>query len=165
VRLRVKRWTIIPTKILLLATDSSEDAQLTAKAAADLSKRMGAQLHVSRVWRPLPHYTYPGFASEEYHSPYEEGARKLLAEQMERIETAAGVVAEAHLVAGQPADATIDLVEKVGVDTVMGSRGLGPVRRLVMGGVSEEIIHCANRPVLGRAKRRKDVAAETGGRR
>lgn len=139
---------MLPSKILL-ATDGSEDAEFAARAAVDLSRRTGAQLHVSHAWRPLPHYAYPSFAPAEYHPPYEEGARRLLAEQVERIEEAGGVVAEAHVVAGRPADEIIDLAEKVGADLiVVGSRGLGSVRRLVVGSVSEEIVHHADRPVL-----------------
>jgi nucleotide-binding universal stress UspA family protein len=139
---------ILPTKILL-ATDGSKDAALATRAAVDLSQRAGAELHGVYAWRPMPHYAYPSPVPEKYHPPYEEGARKLLAEQVERIEEAGGVVAEAHLVSGRPADAIIDLAEKVGTDLiVVGSRGLGAIRRLVVGSVSEEIVHYANRPVL-----------------
>jgi nucleotide-binding universal stress UspA family protein len=37
-----------PTKILL-ATDGSDDAELAAEAAVDLSKKTGGQLHVCHV--------------------------------------------------------------------------------------------------------------------
>jgi nucleotide-binding universal stress UspA family protein len=142
------RMSIFPTKILL-ATDGSKDAELAAKAAVDLSTRTGAQLHVVHAWRPLPHYAYPSLTPEEYHPPFEEGARKLLDEQLEHIDEAGGVVAGSHLVAGRPADAILDLAEKVEVDLiVVGSRGLGPLRRLVVGSVSGEIVHHADLPVL-----------------
>ena len=47
--------SIFPTNILL-ATDGSEDAEFAARVAVDLTKRTGAELHVSHAWRPLPHY-------------------------------------------------------------------------------------------------------------
>jgi nucleotide-binding universal stress UspA family protein len=43
---------IFPTKILL-ATDGSEDAQLAAGTAVDLSKKLGSELHVVYV-EPMP---------------------------------------------------------------------------------------------------------------
>lgn len=148
-RKRRERMTeALPSKILL-ATDGSKDAELAAKAAVELSKRTGAQLHVLHAWRPLPHYAYPSITPEEYHSPYEEGARKLLAEQLEQIDEAGGVVAGAHLVTGRAADAIIDLAERLAADLIVaGSRGLGPLRRIVLGSVSAEIVHHANLPVL-----------------
>lgn len=140
--------SIFPTNILL-ATDGSQDAQLAAKAAVELSKPTGAQLHVAHAWRPPAHLAYPSLTSEGYDPPHERGARKLLAEQLERIEEAGGVVEEAHLVMGRAADAIIDLAERLEADLiVVGSRGLGPVRRLVVGSVSGEVVHHADLPVL-----------------
>ena len=43
----------LPEKILL-ATDGSEDAKLAAQAAADLSDKMGAELHVIHAWQYVP---------------------------------------------------------------------------------------------------------------
>ena len=42
-----------PTKILL-ATDGSEDADLAARAAIDLSEKGGSELHVVHVWHDVP---------------------------------------------------------------------------------------------------------------
>jgi nucleotide-binding universal stress UspA family protein len=140
--------TIFPTKILL-ATDGSEDAELAARVAADLTKRTAAELHLSHAWRPLPYYAYPSLVPEEYHPPYKEGAKKLLDEQVGRIERAGGTVAESHLVTGRPAEAIIELGEEIDAGLiVVGSRGHGPVGRLVMGSVSEGVVHHAHCPVL-----------------
>ena len=140
--------SIVPTKILL-ATDGSEDAELAARAAMDLSKRSGAELHVVHAWRPLPHFAYPSLVPDPYHPPYEEGASRILREQVRRIEEAGGVVAKAHLPMGRPADAILDLGQRIGADMiVVGSRGLGPVKRLLVGSVSEGVVHHAKCPVL-----------------
>jgi nucleotide-binding universal stress UspA family protein len=75
-------------KTILLATDGSEGAELAATAAIDLSKRMGAKLHAAHAWVPLAHFAHPGLVPERYHPPYEEGARRILDEQLGRVEQA-----------------------------------------------------------------------------
>jgi nucleotide-binding universal stress UspA family protein len=137
------------TKKILLATDGSEDAQLAAIAAMDLANRTGAQLHVVHAWRALPHYAYPSLVPERYQPPYEDGARKILKEQVERIEEAGSRVAKAHLVMGREADVILDLGKQIGAGLILvGSRGLGQVKRLLMGSVSENIVHHAKCPIL-----------------
>jgi nucleotide-binding universal stress UspA family protein len=136
-------------KKILLASDGSKDAELAAKAAMDLSKKTGAELHVVHAWRPLPHYAFPSLVPERYQPPYEEGARKILEAQVGRIEQAGITVSKAHLVTGRPADAILDHAERIGAGLiVVGSRGLGPVKRLLVGSVSESIVHHAKCPVL-----------------
>jgi nucleotide-binding universal stress UspA family protein len=114
------------TKKILLATDGSEDAQLASIAAMDLANRTGAQLHVVHAWRALPHYAYRSLVPERYQSPHEEGAHKILKEQVERIEEAGSRVTKAHLVMGREADVILDLAEQIGAGLiVVGSRGAG----------------------------------------
>jgi nucleotide-binding universal stress UspA family protein len=134
---------------ILLATDGSEGAEHAARAAIDLSKRTGAKLHAAHAWVPPPHFAHPGLVPERHHPPYEEGARRILDEQLGRIEKAGDPVSEAHLVEGRPADAILDLAERICADLiVVGSRGLGSVKRLLVGSVSLGIVHHADRPVL-----------------
>jgi nucleotide-binding universal stress UspA family protein len=131
----------LPEKILL-ATDGSEDAKLAARAAADLSGKTAAELHVIHAWQYVPH---PALDSEHY----EEGAARLLKEQTELVASAGATVTEAHLTMASPVDAIIGLSEEIGADlVVVGSRGRGPVERLLLGSVSEGVVHHATRPVL-----------------
>jgi nucleotide-binding universal stress UspA family protein len=134
---------------ILLATDGSEDGGLAARVAIDLSKRTGAKLHVAHAWVPLPHFAHPSLVSGRYHPAYEEGARRILDEQLGRIEQAGGTVSEAHLVEGRPADAILDLAERIDAGLiVVGSRGLGPVKRILVESVSLGVVHHADRPIL-----------------
>jgi nucleotide-binding universal stress UspA family protein len=127
---------------VLLATDGSEDSRLAARAAADLSDNAGADLHIVHAWQSVPH---PVIDSDYY----EAGARRLLKEQTEFVSGSGGTVSEAHLVMGAPVEALLDLGEELGADLiVMGSRGHGPLARLILGSVSEGVVHHASCPVL-----------------
>lgn len=133
-----------PTKILL-ATDGSEDAALAAQAAVDLSNKAGSELHVVHVWHDVPTPHFHSFVRAEL----EREAREVLNKQVEIIKGAGGVVAKAHLRRGRTIDEILDLSEEVEAGLlVLGSRGLGGVKRVLMGSVSEGIVHHAERPVL-----------------
>src|SRR5215204_4576701 len=130
-----------PAKILL-ATDGSEDAALAARAAADLSEKAGSELHLVHVLPRFPRYAYPGVTPQVY-------SRVLLEEQVKGIGARGARVAESHTRRGPIADEILDLAEELGADLiVVGSRGLGPVRGLLLGSVSGGIVHGATSPVL-----------------
>ena len=133
--------SVFPTEVLL-ATDGSEDAKLAARAAASLSGKAGAELHVAHAWQALPHPAIdPKYLEEE--------ARRLLEEETGLLADAGSAVREAHLVMAPPVDAILDLSEEIGADLiVVGSRGRGPLGRLLLGSVSEGVVHHATRPVL-----------------
>ena len=133
-----------PTKILL-ATDGSEDATLAERAAIDLSQKGGSELHVVHVWHdvPTPH------ARSFVRAQLRREAQEILDKQVEKIEGAGGTVAKAHLREGRTIDEILDLSEELQVGLlIVGSRGLGGVKRILMGSVSEGIVHHARRPVL-----------------
>ena len=129
-------------KSILLATDGSEDARMAARAAANLSEKARAELHILHAWQIVPHpFIDPG--------DYEEEARRTLEEETRLVSDAGGIVGEAHLVMGTPVDAILDLGEELGADLiVVGSRGHGALGRLVLGSVSEGVVHHSTHPVL-----------------
>ena len=139
----------LPSRILL-ASDGSEDADLAALAATELSGKIGAELHLVHAWRdPTPPVATsrvqpglpPGWQERE--------AQELLTAQVGRIEEMGGTVAEAHLRNGPAVDEILDLGEELGVDLIVtGSRGLGTLGRLLMGSVSDGVAHHATRSVL-----------------
>ena len=58
-------------------------------------------------------------------------------------------VSGVHAVAGRPDTEIVRVAEEVGAGlVVLGSRGLGPVRRAVMGSVSLSVVHHAHSSVL-----------------
>jgi nucleotide-binding universal stress UspA family protein len=144
--------SIFPTKILL-ATDGSQEARQAAQAAAELSKDTGSEVHITYVL-PSPrelrgHHTYSKEVMKSVLEQAEGDAQSFIEEQAEQIRTSGGKVAETHLRAGEPDKEIVRLSEELGAGTiVMGSRGLGAVRRALMGGVSESVVRHAHCPVF-----------------
>ena len=136
---------LFPTSILL-ATDGSPDAALAASSAVELSTNTGSELHVVHVGEFLP--TYLAFTEEE-PAELRRKAREVLETQTGRIEEGGGTVAEAHLRLGRPAEEIINLAEEIDAGlVVVGSRGLGALRRAVLGSVSENVVRYAPCPVF-----------------
>ena len=134
---------------ILLATDGSEDAALAGRVAVDLSSKTGSLLHVAHAWQAEVRRAYEVTLPVTLTQWCEKEAQELLAREVERIGQAGGEVAEAHLVMGRPMDAILDLCSELDpVLLIVGSRGLGPVRRVVVGSVSEGLVHHATSPVL-----------------
>jgi nucleotide-binding universal stress UspA family protein len=141
--------TIRPNTIVF-ATDGSDGASVAARAAADLARKTGSELHVAHAWRHhLRGLGYPTVAWTDYSYLDEREARRVLDTQVDALEAAGDLSTEPHLLQGTPVDAILDLCEELRPGLlVMGSRGLGPVGRLVVGSVSEGVVHHARCPVL-----------------
>jgi nucleotide-binding universal stress UspA family protein len=151
---RMIKVSYFPTKILL-ATDASKDAQKAAQMASDIANTSGSELHVLHVGNTKDFHIAPG--AEQTFSPHtgsygeiREKAEKTLEEAVRQVEEAGGTVAQAHLRMGDPDEEILrfcDEQEGYGL-LVMGSRGLGPIRRRLMGSVSESVVRHAHCPVL-----------------
>ena len=143
--------SIFPTRILL-ATDGSEEAELAALRAVELAKNTDSELHVVHVGVvPIFLKSYPGTLGYygKLYEQIEEVSRELLRKQSWRVKAAGGTVAGTHLRMGQVDLEIVALAEELGADLiVMGSRGLGGVRRALMGSVSDSVVRHAHCPVL-----------------
>jgi nucleotide-binding universal stress UspA family protein len=147
--------SIVPTKILV-ATDGSTDADLAVGVAVDLSERTAAELHVVHAQRkpqalPLarPGLAYPPLEAISSPDTCKREAQRLLEEQVGMVRDAGGNVAGAHIRDGRPADEIAALAGELEAGlVVVGSRGAGPVKRLVAGSVSEGVVSLAPCPVL-----------------
>ena len=136
---------LFPTRILL-ATDGSPDAEAAARTAVELAGSTGSELHVVHVGEFLP--TYLAFTEEE-PAELRRRAREILDAGVRRTEDEGGSVADAHLRLGRPAEEVINLAEEIGAGlVVVGSRGVGALRRSVLGSVSENVVRYAPCPVF-----------------
>src|SRR5687767_5496767 len=143
--------SIFPTRILL-ATDASEEADLAALRAVELADATDSELHVVHVGVvPIFLRSYPGTLGYygKLYEQIEEMSKELLRKQSLWVKAAGGTVAGSHLRLGQVALEIVALAEELGVGLiVMGSRGLGGVRRALMGSVSDSVVRHAHCPVL-----------------
>jgi nucleotide-binding universal stress UspA family protein len=146
----VARWKPVafPAKILL-ATDGSEEATLATQTATDLGERTGSELHVVHVGEIPPTHYPDRYGYRALYKEDEREARQLLEAQIEKMKAAGATVAQAHLRIGRADEEVVVLAEELGVDLIaMGSRGLGGVRRALMGSVSDSVVRHAHCPVL-----------------
>ena len=156
--------SIFPTKILL-ATDSSEEAELALSTAIDLANSTNSQLHVVTVgpWNPDPSYaSHEASLRWETYEQASEAIRKeaqeILDNQVRKIEEGGGTVQEAHLRRGRKDEEIVRVAEEIGAGlVVMGSRGLGGIRRALMGSVSDGVMRHAHCPVMV-VRKEKDQA-------
>ena len=151
--------SIFPTKILL-ATDGSEDAALATSTVIDLCIQTDSELHVVTVAHvEYPEYDIPeaGDLLTDLHRSLEREAQELLDGQVKKIEEAGGTVTKAYLRSGRRDREIIALADEIDSGLiVMGSRGLGGVRRALMGSVSDSVVRHAHCPVMVVRKERSD---------
>jgi nucleotide-binding universal stress UspA family protein len=104
---------------------------------------------VGREYRPpydIPEY---GKLLEEAFQRLEQEAQEVLDGQVKKIEETGATVEMAHRRMGRPAQEIVALADEIGAGLiVMGSRGLGGVRRALMGSVSDSVVRHAHCPVL-----------------
>lgn len=142
---------IFPTKILL-ATDGSREAILAARTAVDLADKTDSELHVGFILRTqdASEYGSMGFNIEKAHEEeIKQMGQRLLDEQVRKVEEVGGTLAGAHFRMARPDEGIFAVGEDIGTGLiVLGSRGLGGVKRALMGSVSDSVVRHAHCPVL-----------------
>jgi nucleotide-binding universal stress UspA family protein len=134
---------------ILLAVDGSEEASAATRTAVDLADRTDSELHVVHVGelKPVYHPERRGYLAR--YEELQEEARRLLEEQVDEINSAGRSVSRAHLRIGRPDEEIVGLAEEIGAGLIAtGSRGLGGMRRALMGSASDSIVRHAHCPVL-----------------
>lgn len=155
--------SMFPTKVLL-AVDGSEAAERAARAGVELARETDSELHVVYV-TAFPSILYvPEYRTQARDMMAEREGRETLDEQLAKVRDLGGEVSEAHLKIGRPDEEVVKLGEEIGAGLlIVGNRGLGSLRRVLMGSVSESVVHHAHCPVLVVRPRDEDDDSLSGG--
>ena len=134
-------------KKILVAYDGSPHSQRALQAALDLARGEGSAAHLLYAYDRIP--TYLGEPNlQAVTDRIVASAREMVERAAERA-SAAGVPVTADVLEGPPAEAVLHVAEAEKFDLiVIGSRGLGQLQGLLMGSVSNRVLHHAKIPVL-----------------
>src|ERR671918_177844 len=142
---------LFPRRILL-ATDGSEEAELAALRAVELTESTDSELHVVHVGVvPLFLLSDPGTLGYDgkLYDEIEEESGELLRKLSWQVKAAGGTVAGTHLRMGEVDLEIVGLAKELGADLiVMGCRGHRGIRRAIEGSISDGVIRHAPCPVL-----------------
>lgn len=134
---------------VLLAIDGSENSRRAAATAADLVRALGgSRLAAVYVAAAPPAQSRIVRANFDVHAVLEEDARSIAAPILDLIEKA-GVPCTLEVGMGDPATEILATAGRLGADLiVIGSRGLGALKGVVQGSVSQKVAQAAACPVL-----------------
>ncbi len=141
---------------ILLAIDESEGAKKATAFARTLAESLeGSRVTIVHVVRPLD-YRYvsletggPNLAAilEEIEAGARQRARELVAQVEEAFPKE--VPTTVLVTVGDPAAEIVNVAREANVDLiVVGSRGLGRIQGVLLGSVSDRVVHMAHCPVL-----------------
>ncbi len=141
-------------KHILFASDGSDGALKAAMVAGETAKRFGADLTVVHVvslpTSLVPLIDAPGAGMDpvalEQYAQEELGA---MADRTKRILDESGAPYKTISTIGHPADSIVETAVHEQADLiVIGSRGMGTLKSLLLGSVSDRVAHLAHCPVL-----------------
>jgi nucleotide-binding universal stress UspA family protein len=132
---------------IIYATDGSDHARKALAYARDLAKLHDAELFVV--------HAYPSVSDLLGYKEYDTvlahriaDAKKIIEEAGKELERA-GLTFQTELLEGPMAEAIMNVAETRGADLiVLGARGMSSLEGLLLGSVSQKVIHHATCPVL-----------------
>jgi nucleotide-binding universal stress UspA family protein len=133
---------------IAVGVDGSRESRLALDAASELAAKAGAKLRLVAVAEPPAIGVGKGGVGgwQELKEVIEQTMSDRLTEARRTVPE--GIEAETTLVTGHPADALVDAAGAPGTLLVVGSRGYGPLRRVLLGSVSTKLVRSAPCPLI-----------------
>jgi nucleotide-binding universal stress UspA family protein len=134
---------------ILVPIDGSACALRALDHAIDQARVAPAEIHLLNVEAPLDHYgMVPAYLSKRAHrEATSRRAKSLLAPAVDRVE-AARIPFAVHVAWGEPGEAIVAAARRQRCGRiVMGTRGMGATRNLLLGSVANKVVHGAKVPV------------------
>ena len=130
---------------VVVGIDGSAASEEALAWAADESRVRGAVLEIDHVWS-LPNLGYGGFVAQI--DDFEKDAKELLEKVTDRArKNHPDRTIESNLLEGPPAPALIVRGKRADL-LVVGSRGHGGFTGLMLGSVSQQLVHHAEFPIV-----------------
>ncbi len=133
---------------IIAAIDGSDESQRALRTAVQFARAFGARLTIINVLPMYDENVEVVGSFEEFDQAHEAYARKM-------VDEAAGTVdlppekLNTQVLRGTPAEAVALAAEASDVDlVVVGSRGRNAVARVLLGSVSDRLVHVCQKPVL-----------------
>jgi len=129
---------------LVVGVDGSDDSRAALAWAAALAARVGGSVEAVALYDPLAD-SYPhGPAASSWHTSLEPMARAAVSSVDEP-----GVRIDLRVLGAQRVEGLLDLgAELDAAAVVVGARGRGGFRRLLLGGTALQLLHHSDRPVV-----------------
>jgi nucleotide-binding universal stress UspA family protein len=146
---------------VLVGTDGSRGAEFTVETLARFADPARTEISVvsvvpanSALLMPVPESTYISAEVLEHNEALEREMREEAQQNADRASTLlhdAGFEAEAHIASGNPTEHLLSEARSGKFDLVaVGSRGLGPFRRTLLGAVSDHVARNSRAALVGR---------------
>jgi nucleotide-binding universal stress UspA family protein len=143
--------------------DGSEEARIALAEAIDLARASNAAVKVVAVAEPSPVIIGKGAGATTGRSELNKAIHEMMRERLDEALRSApdDVRVEGTLVDGPPAESLAQIAREDGGVLMVGSRGYGPLRRVLLGSVSTELVRTAPCPVIVHPRPAKAPAAPT----
>jgi len=136
---------------IVVGTDGSDSAKRAVKEAVRLAKALEAELHLVSAFEPLRGARIVGApegAAKVWNPLPDSSVEATLAEAAAAVRMN-DVAVSTHALERDPADALIEVAEKVGASMiVVGNKGMHGAKRFVLGNVPNKVSHRARCSVL-----------------
>ena len=134
---------------ILVAVDGSAHSLEGVRYAAQLAKAMSARLELVNVMPPI--LLAPSVYADAI-AKVEEGnklAASDILETAKKVAVGLGVETDTIMLTGSPAEALADLAKADRVwGVVIGAKGHGAVSRVLLGSITDRLVHICPKPVL-----------------
>ncbi len=132
--------------LIVVGVDGSPEAAAALEVAIEEARLRHGVLHVTYAY-PAMGSTLTGSTATDYYVQTEHEARQVLQRAAASAPSTEGLDVEWLGVPGNPSEVLIEASGGASL-LVVGSRGLGGFRGLLMGSVSNQCVHHAHCPVL-----------------
>ncbi len=134
---------------ILLATDGSEHSMKTVDKSIELARKLEAEVTALYVIEGNPQIGYDLFAAYKTTEDELEKLGKAILEKAAQPFQEQGIAVNTRLEKGHPSEIICGIAEKENFDyVILGSRGLGGVREMLLGSVSNAVAHCIKTSII-----------------